>query len=347
VLTGDSYQQLRFNFDELATFVAMRMRYEAAEADRGAFISALHRIRDLLLPRLSPVFDDLVTSGSPGIIHLQDVLNAVPMTMLAAEHEGLCRAMEAGEFEVHVVPALHASLGEEPLKRPHICAIRDDKDHLLLAHYEAQTASSLMEASSLAVFTPGDTGDLLDDLTEAKLLIVSTHGSAISRYTDPIFGSLSGELGSHIISGDRIQTAFPWLPYRLAVLNACHAGSGLARNFQHQFRTHDVAGFPALLLLNRRSVVGAAAWRTPDMASYIHLALTAIGLAEGLIPSRALSRATAKLRSLSKAETLDLLDLVPDPVVRATAVQMIAAEPPAGMFNKPYFYGAFETYSLF
>jgi hypothetical protein len=132
----------------------------------------------------------------------------------------------------------------------------------------------------------------------------------------------------------------------MAVLNACHAGSGLARNYQHHFRTHDVASYPALLLLNRRSVVGAAAWRTSDTASYVHLALTSIGLAEGLPPSRALSRATARLRSLSKAETLDLLDLVPDPDVRAKAVQRIAAAPAAGMFSQPYLYAGFETYGL-
>ncbi len=79
---------------------------------------------------------------------------------------------------------------------------------------------------------------------------------------------------------------------------------------------------------------------------YVHLALTAKGLAEGLTPSRALLRATARLRNLSKAETLDLLNLVPDPSVRATAVQRIAAAPAAGMFSEPYLNAGFEIYGL-
>lgn len=346
VLIGHSYRRFKLDFDELTTFVATRTRYEVGEVDRNAFAAALRNVRDRLLSELIPVFDDLVASGSPGILHLQDSLNAIPMTMLAAEHNGLCEAMRAGKFEVRVVPALYPKSAEGPLQRPHIAAIRDDADDLLLARREAQVASSLMEGSRLTIFKPDEIDGLLDDMTEADLLVVSTHGTAISRYTDPFFGSLGVKPGDHSISVNSIQSAFPWLPYRLAVLNACHAGSGSARNYQHQFRTHDVASYPALLLLNRHSVVGAAAWRTSDTASYVHIALTAKGLAEGLTPARALSRATARLRNLSKAETIDLLSLVPDLDVSAKAVQRIAAASATGMFSEPYLYSGFEIYGL-
>ncbi|EIG63565.1 CHAT domain-containing protein [Bradyrhizobium sp. WSM1253] len=344
VLTERSYKRFRFDFDELKTFVVTRTRFEAGNVDRDTFIAALRGLRDRFLPELTPIFDDLVASGSPGILHLQDALNAMPITMLAAEHDHLGEAMRAGKFEVRVIPAIYPRSTDEPLKSPHISVIRDDADDLLLARYEAQVACSAIEASRVAIFAPNDVDGLLNDMTKTDVLVVSTHGSAISRFTDPNFGSLGAEPGEHSISVNRIQTEFPWFPYRLAVLNACHAGSGSARNYQRQFRTHDVASYPALLLLNRRSVVGAAAWRTSDTASYIHLALTTKGLAEGLTPSRAFSRATARLRNLSKTETLELLNLVPDPGARATAVQRIAAAPAAGMFSEPYLYAGFEVY---
>lgn len=347
VLTKRSYQRFRFDPDNLKTFVIMRTRFEAGEVDRDTFLSALRGLRDRFLPVLTPIFNELAASGSPGILHLQDTLNAMPMTMLAAEHDGLCDAMRAGKFEVRVIPALYPRSTDEPLiAKPHVSVVRDDADDLLLARHEAQVACTLIEASRIAVFAPHNIDGLLDEMIETDVLIVSTHGAALSRFTDPIFGSLGADFGKHCITVDGIQTGFPWFPYRLAVLNACHAGSGSARNYQHQFRTHDVASYPALLLLNRRSVVGAAAWRTSDTASFVHLALTAKGLAEGFTPSRAFSHATARLRNLGKAETLDLLNLISDPNVRAIAVQRIAAAPAVGMFSEPYLYAGFEIYGL-
>ena len=49
---------------------------------------------------------------------------------------------------------------------------------------------------------------------------------------------------------------------------------------------------------------------------------------------------------ITVAETLDLLNLLPDPNVRATAVQRIAAAPAVGMFSEPYAYAGFEIYGL-
>jgi hypothetical protein len=237
VLFGTTYRRVPFDFDELRTFVSTRMRYEAGEADRNIFVAALRSLRDRLLSGLRPMFEELLAAGCPGILHLQDSLNTVPMTMLAAEHDGLREGMAAGKFEVRVVPALYPRSTDEPLQAPHISALRDNADDLLLARHEALIASSLIAGSHLAIFAPGELESLLEDMGKAEMLIVSTHGTAISRYTDPVFGSLGTELGGHSISVNGIQSTFPWLPYRMAVLNACHAGSGSNRNYQHRFRT--------------------------------------------------------------------------------------------------------------
>lgn len=346
VLFNARYWRVSFDFAELKSFVSTRTSYEEGTADRTSFMVSLRRLRDRLLPELSAIFDEIAASESPGIIHLQDGLNALPMTMFAIEHDGIRAAMTAGRFEVRVAPALYRQSTPQPLKEPRVSAIRDDKDDLLLARHEAQVASSLLVGADLSIFTPNETDRLLVELRDSHVLLVSTHGTAISRLTDPIFGSLGSPSARHSINVDGIQSMFPWLPYRLAILNACHAGSGLSRNYQHQFRTHDVASYPALLLLNRCSVAGAAAWRTSDTASFLHLALTAIALTEGLTPARALSRATVRLRDLTKTEAQQFLALVPDSVARLKSIQRIATAPESGMFSEPYLHSGFETYSL-
>lgn len=346
ILAADKYQRIEIDQESLAKFRETLMRFEGGEAGRLEMAAALRGLYAPLSAELNPIFDALAATPLRGIIHLQGASDVVPMTVLAAEHSALYARMCEGTLEIRMAPALYPTSEAGELRNPRLVAIVDEADDLLLARHEGQAAGKVAQAAEVVRLAPDDNDGLHAAVRDGEMLVVSTHGSPLSRYTDPIFGSLGTGGRTHCISVSRLQSSFPWLPYKLAILNACHASSGLARNYQARFKTNDLASYPGLLLLNRRSVVGSSAWRTSDTAGYLHLVLTAAGIADGLSPALALTRATARLRSLTKAEASELISLIPDEHVAAEALARITSAPETGMFGEPYVYGGFGVYSL-
>lgn len=131
------------------------------------------------------------------------------------------------------------------------------------------------------------------------------------------------------------------------LLNACHAGAAAPPRVENGLRTHDSAGYPALLLMNRRSTVGAPGWPIYDFVSLLHVALVGEALAGGLPPGRALSQASARLAQMTREELVERLDAMPpEPAIRRTADRFRAGPPDDLLFQDPYVYGGFAAYGL-
>lgn len=344
VLRAGAYNRHGLPAHSLSVWQVARTRFAHGTAPKSIFTERLNGFTDEVGFLLAEDFDALPPT-CPGILSLQDYANTIPITSSVLRHDGLRARMEAGEFEVRIVPALYPEHGTTPISRPKIVALVDSSDNLALARVEAEAAATILEAEAFVAVEVDDAARLTDQMIRADMLVVSTHGTPISRYSDPFLGSLGGA-GRHAITVQALQTDFSALPYRLAMLNACYAGAtsfGADRNR----RTHDAAGYPALLLLNRRAVVSAASWPIGDMISFLYLMLTAQGLKDGLPAPRALCRATARLYDLKTIDARALLSNAPPSNGRDGTIALLDRAPPIGAFADLYKVGGIDTYTLF
>jgi tetratricopeptide (TPR) repeat protein len=343
-LTGEIYRRFSVDLNVFVKWKNAQRGFNFEEIDLRSFVVALEDLQQEVGELLAPVFDGL-NPQCPGLIYLQDFVDVLPIMALALGHAGLRRRMAEGIFEVRTVPSLYGGVLPGPLANPALLSIGDSAEDLGLADAESKVAATILETSS-SVQVEADAPDLVvEQLARADVLVVSTHGAPISLFTDPFFGSLGGATHDHCISVDRIQRDFIALHYRLVLLNTCNGAVSVAKNFQQRFRTHDAASYPALLLLNRESVVGAALWKISDTVSYLHTVLTAEGLREGLIPSRALARSAARLCQLSSTEAIELLSLASETQARNERIQRLRTLPP-DYLSHPYFTAGFGVYSL-
>jgi tetratricopeptide (TPR) repeat protein len=346
VMTSAGYTRLSVYVDAVLAFFGARLSFAAGSASRADFREALSEYIARLSGVLNPALSRLPAT-CPGILLLQDLFDAVPLNAVVLGIEDLRRRMAEGRFEVRTAPVLYPGEPGEALCDPAIVAVVDLDDDLVLAKPEGTVLAKAFGQPAPATFDAADEVGLLAALETADLLLVSTHGGSISRYADPASASLGVFADPHAVRVATIQERFPALPYQLVLLNACHAGAVAPPRVVNGLRTHDSAGYPALLLMNRRSTVGAPGWPIYDFVSLLHVALVGEALAGGLPPGRALSQASARLAQMTRRELVGLLDAMPaEPAIRRAADSFRAGAPNDLVFQDPYVYGAFAAYAL-
>lgn len=341
---GGRYRRTALSADTRSDWHAALLRFSGGETSRKEFASALDGWLNVVSPLLGPVLDDLVANGVRSIRYLQDFSPPPPMTALAMRHPGLLDRMRRGTFEVRLVAALVLS-AEPPRISGGVAAIVDHDGELLLPRHEAVTFAEAAQLSPLVVIDTGATEKLPDLIGDAEVLIVSTHGTSVSNYSDPYFASIGGKL-PHPVSISRLQAHGDRLGLRLVLLNACYSGAGSARNFQQRFRTADAVSFPAWSLLNGRAIACASAWRTSDTAQYLFSRFAGEGLGAGLSASGAVTSAMARLHLVTRDEAIAALSAIADSEDRETATRRLAKAPQDGAFSHPYVSGAMTIHSL-
>ncbi len=338
------YRRTALPADTRSDWQAALLRFSQGQTGRRDFAVALDGWLDAVFPLLGPVLNDLAAGGARSIRYLQDFGPSPPVTALAMRHHGLLERMRQGLFEVRLVAALVLSAEPSQISGG-VAAIVDNDGDLLLPQYEA---AAFAEAASLPppmVINTGATGELPELVGDAQVLIVSTHGTPVSSYTDPYFASIGGE-APHPVSISRLQAHGDRLDLRLVLLNACYSGAGSARNFQQRFRTADAVSFPAWSLLNGHAISCASAWRTSDTAQYLFSRFAGEGLGAGLPPSGAVTSAIARLHLATRDEAIAALSAIADPADQATATGRLENAPQHGAFSHPYLSGAMSIHSL-
>ncbi|MBZ9658695.1 hypothetical protein LB523_06530 [Mesorhizobium sp. ESP-6-4] len=343
VFQGNCYARYTLPLRSIGQWHLARRSFAQGSVSKVDFAKQLDCFAAQSRDALKTVFD-MLPAACPGILSLQDHDNILPITAAVLGHDGLRARMAEGKLEARIVPALYPACPQSALIQPKLVALINSGDNLELARIEAEVAAVTVEARVVSTAEVDDEAGLVAQMTDADLLVVSTHGVSISSFSDPFLGSLGGA-GAHAINVKAIQSDFVDFPYRLVMLNACHAGSTYTGD-ERRLRTHDSASYPALLLLNRCSVVSAASWRIGDTISYLHLVLVAQGLKEELLPSVALSRASARLRDLPTSDAKSLVQLAPSSPGREAALLLLEGAPAGGAFSALYTIGGIETYGL-
>jgi hypothetical protein len=341
---GGRYRRTALPADTRSDWHAALLRFSQGETGRQEFAGALDAWLDAVSPLIGPVLDDLASGGVRSIRYLQDFGPSPPVTALAMRHPGLLERMRQGMFEVRLVAALVLSAEPHQISGG-VAAIVDCDSELLLPRHEAAAFAEAANLPPPVVIDTSATDELPELVGDAQVLIVSTHGTPVTNYTDPYFASIGGKT-PHPVSISRLQAHGDRLGLRLVLLNACYSGAGSARNFQQRFRTADAVSFPAWSLLSGRTIACASAWRTSDTAQYLFSRFAGEGLGAGLPPSGAVTAAMARLHLVTRDEAIAALSAIADSADRARAIGRLANAPQNGAFSHPYLGGAMVIHSL-
>jgi tetratricopeptide (TPR) repeat protein len=269
-LIGDRYRKVPLPGPTLVSWEVARYRHALGEISRATFAAETRTMVNRLSRDIGFLLDAVADARCRSIRLFQDFADSFPITAVVLQHPRLAQAMAEGTFEVRIVEALHPSKEYGPLATPSVLAITDRNDDLLLARHEGAALAAAARASAFRVLDAGEDGDLPNLLRCVDVLLVSTHSSRLDFYTDPYFARMGTGGAGHLVGVEALQQSAPDLDLSAVVLNACHSGSGSARNFQKSFRTADAVSFPALFVLNGQAIVSATGWRTSDTVGYLH-----------------------------------------------------------------------------
>ena len=344
-LVDDSYLNAQLPLKTLASWHAATLAHASDELDRTEFDVRIGAVLDEMWLATESLLNSVADAGARSIRFIQDFGDSLPLTALAMRHAVLAARMAAGEFHVRIVAALR-DVHETALVNPSVVAVTDATEDLLLPGFEGRAFASAVEASELRQVDAADESDPQGLIGHADVVLISTHSSSLRFYTDPYFASMGASEGRHLIGVENLQMFAPDLRASLVLLNACHSGSGSARNFQHPFRTSDLVTYPALFTLNRRATISGGAWKTSDTVAYLHTQMVANALRAGHAPSYAIGVSIGRLPLLTRSQAVEMLAGIPDQTVREAAVARLAGAPERGLFSRPYVSGGIAVHGL-
>lgn len=346
IMFRDRYRRVEIPAEATFALFGQRILFQQESISRDAFNATLASVLRAAGDVLHPEFDRLLRQGATGMLYFQDLLDCVAMPAIAMSHATVRGRIATGDFEMTLTPVIYPARAQTPVSAPRLLSISDESEALMLAGHEAEVAARLVGATDHMTVQANDQMGFDAAFGDADMMIVSTHGRSIAQFTDPYFAHLGGGTEWHVISVDSLQRLGPSAKLRVAILNACHSGASAHKSLFATHRTHDLASYPNLLLLNGAACVSAAGWRISDTAGFAFNVLAARFLSEGDLPVRALGRTVAKLRDLRKSELFELLDLIADEAVAAQVRERLQRASEVGMFSASYLSGGIQVYSL-
>jgi hypothetical protein len=345
LLHGNDYWIVPLPKTEAFAFAKAIRLHRMNQSDLKDFARVLENYRPALLQTLSAFLDDLVSSASPGLIFLPDRLDSVPIMLPILAHTKTRERMRDGRFQVRVCPILYPRRASE-CTNGHLLALTDTHDQLLLSRAELNHAINLLSPASYAMIRTDQHDEFLTEMQRTDTLLVAHHGFSIANYLDPTMAGIRGPQERDAISFGAIQEQVYKWPVQFVSLGLCHGTSTTARNYQHEFVTHDLAGFAPIFLSNRRCSVLGAMWRSLDKVSFLVSHLLCCELRDGRDIGKAYNVAIAKLGMMSGEDALEVFRLIEDAEIRKTLLSETSAERIEAMLATPYASSAYHLFTL-
>jgi len=340
LLIGDRYILCDLPQGEISTFINALQQHRQEPYQAKALGIAVNAYQDALLSSLAPVLNELAVESCKGVIFIPDGWNLTPINLVMIGNTKIRARMVAGKFDVRTCIALY------PVKRqaviPASClgivesdsSLRYDRVDVERFFEGVGAAGMLLENPTWNVFA--------EAMASTDALFLSHHGASVGLFLDPFFADMAGPYRESVMNLMKLQgAAFRW-PHRLAVLGTCHSGGLVNRNYQNRFSSHDLMGFPTVLLLNGRSEVLAASWAIIDRFNVLFTTLFAPNL-QDVHPSLAASTALARLFELPKDELFELVHRAFPADVPMTPHLLEQID---NLRRQPFCYGGYQTYTL-
>lgn len=340
LLIGDRYVLCDLPQAETRAFFEALLRHRQEPDQAKALGLAVGAYQAALLRSLAPVLSELAVESCKGVIFIPDGWNLTPINLVMIGDPKIRARMAAGEFEVRTCIALYPA--KRQVVAPESCLGIIESDSGL--RYDRADVEGFFKGvgATRRLLEEPTWNEFTEAMASTDALILSHHGASVGLFRDPFFADMAGPYGKSAMNLMSLQgAAFRW-PHRLAVLGTCHSGGLVNRNYQAQFSSHDLMGFPTVFLLNGRSEVLAASWAIIDRFNLLFTTLFVPSLQKAH-PSLAASTALASLIELPKEELPDLVHRAFPTEVLKTSVLLEQID---NLRRQPFCYGAYQTYTL-
>lgn len=340
LLIADRYVICDLPQDETWAFFLALSRHRQEPNQSQALGRAIEQYQGALLQSLAPVLDELVNARCKGVIFVPDRMDLTPINLAMIGDPRIRARMAAGAFDVRTCVALYPA--QRPAGAPTSClGVVESNGGLQYARRDVQGFFDGVDVRGTLLEGP-DWGTFAARMASADALVLSHHGASVDLFMDPFFADMAGHAHESAMRFMRLQaSAFRW-PHRLVVLGTCHSGGLVNRNYQQNFRAHELMGFPVVFLLNGRSEVLAASWAIIDRFNLLFTTLFAPALRD-IHPSLAASKALATLAELSEEALPALLRPAFPPETELSAGLLSQMDT---VRRQPFCYGAYQTYTL-
>jgi tetratricopeptide (TPR) repeat protein len=339
VMNSRSYSRFDFPHEHITDLNTALWRYQDGSGTREVFMSHLQQCVARLTQLFAVAFDEIAAGPTKRILILPEPV-LVPVFASVMAHSKLRDRAKEGNFSVTVCPILHC-------KRPTsldlnvVTACSFEGDDLGLDETEIDLISRLLNPTNFRRIRISKEVDI-KAVMESAVLHFAAHGTPISNLRDAFFASAHPTvqgLGLPKLQGICWETS-----HRLVFLNSCFSADVLNWNAFTNFATNEQVGLPAILLLNRRSVVLASSWATFDVAAYVFSYMFYSNLRSGIAPDVAFTKSCAELYEARSDQVCEILETITDKKTR-TAKQRLFA-PGDQPFQHPYVSGTYQFISL-
>lgn len=341
LMIGDRYVICDLPEAETQEFFVALSRHRQEPNQAKALGVATNAYQAALLSCLRPILNELAeASGCKGVIFIPDRMDLTPINLVMLGDRRIRERMASGLFEVRTCLAIYPA--QRQIAAPAFCLgiveadanLRHDRADIEAFLSGTGASGSLLESPTWDEFAAG--------MVSVDSLVLSHHGMSVGLFRDPYFANMAGPEQQGIMSLALLQqVAFRW-PHRLAVLGTCHSGGFINRNYQFEFRSHELMGFPTVFLLNGKAEVMAASWAILDRFNLLFTTLFASGL-QHMYPAQAASSALARLVDYPPEALPDLLSQSLPGRVGPTAAELQQVDK---LLRQPFCYGTYQVYTL-
>ncbi|MGA5658045.1 tetratricopeptide repeat protein [Bacillus bombysepticus] len=275
-----------------------------------------------------------------------DSLKLFPMIPILYNKESIRKLISNGALSISTVPILSQSHYKESLPNSYLGIFEPFKELPLLEEElklnEQFNAFKNTKRVNLAF------EEEIEDIQSVEFIHMASHGFPISKFSDPIFSSISGPLSKNSFSFAEIQRRFNKYDYKVVFLSMCDSSDQTNNNFFKAFGTDESISFPSLMLLNRKSIVISINWPILDIIPYVFTYYLLEEIQKTNVVVTAFNKAQIKLYNMTIKELLNILDCISDKDLREKKKNMFKAQEENNCpFKNPYIYGAFTLSTLY
>lgn len=262
---------LKLNVQPILEFQGSLIKYRAKEINYAEFIRDLNKTIDYLKIYFSDITNSILTNRPKELLIFPDLFtDNLPLIATIISNSDIRKQVKSNTFSINYCPIIYKQK-KRSRRFKNFLGIYDSSSGLPLINDELNSSSQLntIENQTMSDLKEANLDLSSDDLADADIIHISTHGVPISNFTDPIFASIAGPESDNSLSLEEIHWHFWKYNYELAIINSCDSSDKASRNYFKIFKSNELIGYSSSLLLNRKASVISLGWPTMDLVCFV------------------------------------------------------------------------------
>ncbi|MDU6483463.1 MAG: hypothetical protein E6538_15890 [Paeniclostridium sordellii] len=251
VLSKYKCEVIDINKDIYLNYIKDLYSYQNKYINISQFSRSLKIFVESLNITLELIINSFIKNKMKEVIIVQDALaHNIPLVAALISNSSFCEYVIKNEIIVKNVPVIYnGRLCKKQFES--FIGIIDPANELPLFLEELSLHKKIILGSSNIINLNENTIDYNEvSIKKADIIHIATHGYPISNFKDPTYSSIARNISKDSLSFEEIQRSFWKLNYSLCINASCDSADFTNRNFQRNFRTNELIGYPTLFLMN-------------------------------------------------------------------------------------------------